>query len=375
MRDKKKVLFVATVVKGHIMPFHLSFLKMLQEKGYQTVVAARNDYDNPEDCKIPHCDVYYDIPFERSPIRSQNFKAYRQLKDIIDKNCFDIIHCHTPVGGLLGRLSSIKARKQGAKVIYTAHGFHFYKGAPSKNWLLYYPVEKICSYFTDVLITINKEDFALASKKFRAKKVVYVPGVGIDVDKFKNCDVLKAEKRKEIGVPEEATLFISVGELNANKNHATVIRAISMMENERIHYAVAGSGDRKEDLIALASELGIEHRVHLLGRRNDVAELYKAADCYVHPSFREGLPVAVMEAMAAGLPVACSHIRGNADLIDAGGGVLFSPHSVDDCKEAIQKLLKEDLTKMGCYNQEKIKDYSHEKINEMMLDIYLDKKI
>ena len=156
----KKVLFVATVAKTHICVFHLRFLKMFKDWGYEVHVAARNDFvDAP--CVIPHCDVFHDIPFERSPLKSENLKAYKQLKKIIDAEKFDLIHCHTPVGGVLARLAARKARKYGTKVLYTAHGFHFYKGAPLKNWLLYYPVEKFCSRFTDVLITINKEDFVL----------------------------------------------------------------------------------------------------------------------------------------------------------------------------------------------------------------------
>ena len=216
----KKILLVATVVQKHINVFHIPILKMFQEKGYRTYVAAANDTGDME-VQIPFCDEYIEISFKRNPLHPKNWLAYKKLKNLIKKENFDIVHCHTPVGGLLGRLASRKARKKGTTVFYTAHGFHFYKGAPLKNWLFYYPVEKLCSYFTDVLITINQEDYVLSKKRMRAKQIEYVPGVGIDLHKFEDVQVDKAIKRQEIGVPEDVCLLISVGELSDRKNHRT----------------------------------------------------------------------------------------------------------------------------------------------------------
>lgn len=225
----KKVLFVATVVKTHIMEFHIPYLKMFKEMGWETAVAARNDYENPADCVIPYCDTYYNIPFERNPLKPGNLKAYKELKHIIDEGEYDIIHCHTPVGAMLTRLAAKQARKKGTKVFYTAHGFHFYKGAPAINWILYYPVEKWLSRYTDVLITINKEDYERA-KTFKAGKVCYVPGVGIDLKKFNAGYVNKEQKRKEIGVSADDFVLLSVGELIPRKNHEVVIRALSVLK-------------------------------------------------------------------------------------------------------------------------------------------------
>ncbi len=368
---KKKVLFVATVVKTHIMPFHLPVLKMFQKMGYETAVAARNDYENPEECNIPYCDTYYDIPFERFPLKKQNFHAYKQLKKIIDDNRFDIIHCHTPVGGFLGRLCSIKARTCGTKVIYTAHGFHFYKGAPLKNWLIYYPIEKLCSRLTDLLITINQEDYALAQKKMKAKHIAYVPGVGIDLQKFSVPSVSSDEKRAELGIPDGAFLMLSVGELNRNKNHEVVLRAMSLLSDPNIHYAIAGAGDLREYLLSLSEELGIRDHVHLLGYRKDVAELYRAADVFVFPSFREGLSVSLMEAMASGLPCLVSDIRGNRDLIDETGGMRFDPSDVRSAAQGLRAMMSSDLTLYGNHNAGKVSDYSTGRINELMKKLYL----
>ncbi len=332
----KKVLFVATVVKTHIMEFHLPYLKALKEDGWETAVAARNDYEDPDDCVIPHCDDYISIEFERNPFKPQNIKAYRALKKLIEKNDYDVIHCHTPVGGALARLAARKARKRGTKVFYTAHGFHFCKGAPLKNWLIFYPAEKFLSRFTDVLFTINKEDYSRALK-FHAKETVYVPGVGVDIEKFRNTAVDRDAKRAEIGVPEDAFMLLSVGEFIKRKNHELIIRALKELDSPNIHYALAGSGELDEYLKNLAVSLGVENRVHFLGYRKDVAQLYKTADVLVHPSYQEGLPVAVMEALASGLPVIATKIRGSADLIEDGVNGYLIDNSVPSLCEKIRE--------------------------------------
>ena len=297
----KKVLFVATVVKTHIMEFHIPYLKMFKEMGWETAVAARNDYDNPADCVIPYCDTYYNVPFERNPLKPGNLKAYKELKHIIDEGEYDIIHCHTPVGAMLTRLAAKQARKQGTKVFYTAHGFHFYNGAPAINWILYYPVEKWLSRYTDVLITINKEDYERA-KTFKAGKVCYVPGVGIDLKKFNVGYVNKEQKRKEIGVSADDFVLLSVGELIPRKNHEVVIRALSVLKQQdnlsHIEYVICGRGVYEADMKKLAEGLDVADHIHFLGYRNDISEICNCADLFVFMSHQEGLPVALMEAMA-----------------------------------------------------------------------------
>lgn len=311
----KKALYVATVVKKHIMEFHIPYLKMLKEAGWETSVAAKNDYENRKDCMIPYCDAYYDVPFERSPFKFMNFKAYKELKKIIDEGGYDLIHCHTPVGGLIARLAARKARKKGCKVIYTAHGFHFYEGAPFKNWLFYYPVEWFCSWMTDVLITINTEDYKRALKHFHARKIKYVPGVGIDLERFKAGSVDKKAKREALGVREDDIMLLSVGELNKNKNHEMIIRVLGRMNCTNVRYFICGEGQLEQYLLKLIREMDLQGNVKLLGYRDDISELYQAADLCVFPSKREGLPVALMEAISCKTPVVCSKIRGNTDLV------------------------------------------------------------
>lgn len=329
----KKVLFVATVVKTHIMEFHIPYLKMFKEMGWETAVAARNDYENPADCIIPHCDAYFDIPFERSPLKPANLNAYKALKKVIDEGGYDIIHCHTPVGAMLTRLAAVGARKKGTKVIYTAHGFHFFKGAPLLNWLVYYPVERLLSGLTDVLITINREDYDRA-QKFSAKKVCYVPGVGIDISRFAPVPEKRSALRDQLGIPQNAAVLLSVGEVNKNKNHQLAIQALARLSD--CYYVICGRGPLLESHRELARSLGVEDRLILTGYRTDVADFYQAADIFVFPSRREGLPVAVMEAMASGLPVVCTKIRGSADLVKENVSGLYM--DCDDPATAVRAI-------------------------------------
>lgn len=372
----KKVLFVATVVKAHIMVFHIPFLKWFKENGYETYVCAKNDYENKEDCVIPYCDYYYDLPFERSPIKLNNFKTYKQLKEIIESNEFDIIHCHTPMGGVLTRLAARNARKKNTNVIYTAHGFHFYKGAPIANWLLYYPVERWLSRHTDVLITINKEDFSRA-QKFKAKSIEYVPGVGIDTNKFNEILVNKTKKRSEIGIDDNSLIVLSVGELNKNKNHETIIRSIAQLDKPDIYYVICGEGPLVNYLKNLTMELGMENQVKLLGFRTDIAELSKVSDIFAFPSFREGLSLSLMEAMTSALPVVCSNIRGNSDLVvDGKGGYLVNPDNIQGFANVLLNLYESNTQResMGIYNRSLIKNFDLKNVIVEMGYIYSKSK-
>ena len=368
----KKVLFVATVVKLHIMVFHIPYLEWFKKNGYEVHVAARNDYDNKDECIIPFCDRFHDLPFERSPIRKNNLQVYKDLKNIIDTEQYEIIHFHTPMGGAIGRLAARSARKKGTKVIYTAHGFHFFKGAPLVNWLAYYPAERWLAKYTDVLITINTEDYEIA-KKFKVNRIEYVHGVGIDTDKFKNIEVNRTEKRESLGVSEDDFMIISVGELNKNKNHQVIIRAIAKLRNEKIKYVLCGQGPLETELRELAKELDVENQVKFLGFRKDVPDLMKVADLFAFPSYREGLSLSLMEAMASGLPVVCSEIRGNTDLIEDGkGGYLVEPSDVEGFAKYIKELIEDSRLKseFGDFNHKKIENYSIENVMKEVENIY-----
>ena len=374
---------VITSVASMVDQFLMPSIILLQNMGYDVQVAC--NFEKGCTCseeriktlkeRLAELNVtFFQIDFARNVIKAnENYKAYKQTAKIIKDNNYRTIHCHSPIGGLITRLVARKTRKKETKVIYTAHGFHFYKGAPVLNWLLYYPVEWFCSFFTDTLITINKEDFELAKRKFHAKKTVYVPGVGIDTEKIAKTEVDIEKKRKEIGVCENDVVVLSVGELNDNKNHEAVLRAIAKLENQNATYAICGRGEYEEKLKELAKELGVEDKLKLLGYRNDVAEIMKCSDIFAFPSKREGLPVSVMEAMSASLPVVCSKIRGNTDLIvDGEGGFLCIPDSVEEFKEKIEMLIsdKEKRIKMGEINKENVKKFDIENVKQEMKEIY-----
>lgn len=361
-----KILYITTV--SITMRFFTKMIEELIQEGHTVDIATNISLSDAPDCYYEWGCKVYPISCSRSPLSAGNLKAIGQIKKIVEENDYDIVHCHTPVAALCTRLACINARKKGTKVFYTAHGFHFYKGAPLKNWILYYTMEKLCGRLTDVLITINKEDYALAQKKIKAKRVAYVPGVGIDVDKFKNVVIDKTTKKTELNIADDKVILLSIGELNTNKNHETVIRAIKEIEN--VHYLVAGKGDLYQHLTDVIKELNLCDRVSLLGFRKDILELCAVADVFVFPSIREGLPVSIMEAMASGLPCVVTKIRGNADLIDENGGAFFEVQNIADCKRAIKQVLNGDMSSMGIYNVEKVAGFGNQAVIEKVKQLY-----
>ena len=369
----KKILFVANVAKEHILKFHVPTIQYFKEQGWQVDVAANNDFEDPADCVIPCCDHHYVLPFERSPFKMGNLEAYRQLKALLDREHYDIIHCHTPMGGVIARLAAGSARNKGTKVLYTAHGFHFYDGAPLINWLLYYPVERILSRRTDLLLTINSEDHRRA-KTFHAKRTELVNGVGIDLSRFAEASAeQKTEVRRELGLKEGDIFAFTAGNLDPGKNHKTLIQAVKLLNDPAFHLILAGNGPLHDELEALARELGVEDRIHLLGFRWDVYRLCSAADLFLFASRREGLSVSLMEAMACGLPIVASSVRGNTDLIDPGqGGFLVEPDDAAGFADAIRRILAEpDIReRMKMHNLEKIRAYSIEAVTDQMAQLY-----
>lgn len=376
----KKALMVAHVAYAIDM-FNLPNISLLQELGYEVYVACNFDdnsslsaerIENLKKTLTSKNVKYFNIPFQRSPLKVENIKAYSMLKQLISNEDFSLIHCHTPVGGILTRLAAIGARHKGTKVIYTAHGFHFFKGAPMVNWLIYFLAEWLCSFFTDTLITINKEDYNNALKLLHAKSVKYIPGVGVDTDYFFGTDEKRQELLSLIGANEVSVILLGVGELSDRKNHSVSIKALSHLKNKNTHLVIAGRGEKLDELTRLCKELKVENRVHLLGFRNDIAELMKSADIFVFPSLQEGLPVALMEAMSCSMPSVCSKIRGNVDLIDEKCGILCEKDDVNAFSEAIDKLVADKSLRdsMAESAKEKSKEYDIKIISEYMKEIY-----
>lgn len=356
------------------MRFFQSFIRELLDEGHEVALAA-NEINSP----VPECYQewgcnFHHIDFSRNPLAAENIRAFGQLRNIVEKGNYDIVHCHTPNASVVTRLVCRKFRKRfGLKVFYTAHGFHFYKGAPKLNWMVFYPVEKFCSCFTDKLITINQEDYVLAQARFHAKEVHYVPGMGIDLSRFENIQADRAAKRLEIGVPEDAFLMLSVGELNENKNHQVIIRALAKANDPKIHYAIAGMGEKRDVLQVLTEELGVSKQVHFLGYRNDIPQLNCASDVFCFPSIREGLGLAAIESMACGLPIITSNVHGINDYsTDGATGYKCSPFDADGFAEAINQL-KNDVelrARMRLHNIALANKYEINHINSLLKRIY-----
>ena len=358
IKTSKKVLFVATV-DSHIINFHMPYLKLFKEKGYEVHVCTG------EKGKIPYCDKKYNISIRRNPYKMDNIIAIKQLKKIITENHYEIIHCHTPMGGVVTRLAAKKARKNGTRVIYTAHGFHFYKGAPLLNWLIYYPIEKWLSRYTDCLITINTEDYELAKKKFRkCKQIELVHGVGLDTTKFdvKISNQAIETLKDEIGIKKDDIVLTYIAELNKNKNQQLLIKTIEQIVKEgdtRYILLLVGDGELKEQYQEYVKKHKLENNIKLLGKRKDIAKILKITDIYVATSLREGLPVNILEALYMGLPIIATDNRGHRELIENEENGYIIQNNSTKLKEKLIKVCgnKGDFkADISCYLLENVKE-------------------
>lgn len=375
---KEKVL-ILTSVASMIEQFNMSNIKILKAMGYEVHVAC--NFEKGNTCskerieklkvKLENLEVkYFQINFERNVFRvKKNLSAYNEIKSILLENKYKFLHCHSPIGGVIGRIAGHMTQ---TKIIYTAHGFHFFKGSSVISWLLYYPIEKLLSKYTDILITINQEDYIRAQNLY-AKRVEYIPGIGIDTKKIKHVMIDRKIKRKELGISDNAIILISVGELNINKNHSIIIQAIKEINNSNIYYLICGQGNLEQELKNLSQKLNIEDRVKILGFRKDIYELLKTSDIFVFPSKREGLSVALMEAICCELPVVCSNIRGNNDLITNNVNGFLVENKLNEYIDKIEMILdgKLDKNTMLLENKKLEKKICLENIQNKMKSIYL----
>lgn len=363
-----KVLMVTNFVRTYALGFQNVILP-LQSLGHEVIWAANfKDFVGNRSsipCKTFQIDIY-SYPFHRT-----NWKAYIQIKDIIKEEKVDAIQCSTPIGSTLARIAAWRC---GVKnVIYTAHGFMFFKGAPLINRTLYKFPEFLLARITDTLITINKEDFkaAQALKLRGGSKPYMIHGAGVNIGVEVKVD--KQQKRKELGFTDTDVIVVSAGDLNPNKNNKVVIEAMAKVQDKNIHYAICGAGMLENELKQLSKELNVENNVHFLGYRTDMLEVLACADIFVMCSFREGVPRSILEAMDLGLPCVGSKTRGIADLIDDGkGGFICKPKDAEGFAISIIRLA-EDIklrSQFGYHNREKAKEYSKEIVREELTNIY-----
>lgn len=337
----KKVLFTSHV--ANFAKFNYPFMEWFKEQGYEVHYASMGEE------KID-CDKHFIVPFERSPFKLNNLRAVSKLKKIIDAERYDVIHTHTPMGGVVTRVAAMTARKKGTRIIYTAHGFHFFKGAPLLNWLIFYPIEKIMAKYTDTLITINKEDFELAKNKFKTE-VKYIPGVGIDGEKF-SINMTVDEKmalRHSLGLGADDFVMIYPAEISKRKNQIWLIVSLAktMRKNPHYHLLLPGKDSLDGKCQQLVNEIGLQDNVHFLGYRRDMPQLFKISNVAVSTALQEGLPVNIMEAMCAELPVVATDCRGNRDLIDSGvNGYIIGIGDSTDLVEKINLVYENKTARM-----------------------------
>ena len=349
-------------------------LEIAHDLGYQIYLGTNHKYPEKIKTDMPFSVTLYDSHTYRSILNfKDNYRAYKNLIKLLSEGDFEVIHCNTPVGGLVGRMCGRK--KKIKKIIYTAHGFHFYKGAPFLNNTVIKWAEQIMAHWTNAIITMNKEDYE-AAKKFKLRKngkVYFCHGVGINLDEYKEINVNEGEKRKELNLSSNDIVLISMGDLVKRKNYSLALDVIAKCKNGKIKYLICGEGPELGNLKEKSKELGIENQVIFLGYRTDIKELLKISDIFLFTSKQEGLPRSLMEAMASGLPCIVSKIRGNVDLIENGKGG-YVCQNVDEYASYIKLLINNNEMKqnMKKFNNDIIKKYSVENVKKEIEEIYKD---
>lgn len=367
-----KFLFVATV-RSHIGQFHMPLIRALKDAGHIVHGAFKDNSADKAGLDLSALDQVFEVPFERSPYSTKNLQAYKKLKSIIDSENYDIIHCHTPMGGVVTRLAAKQARTKGTRVFYTAHGFHFYKNAPKKNWMLFYPVEKYLAKYTDVLITINQEDYDLAtSKKFAAGKIVKIDGVGVDLSKFSPVtETEQAAARREYGFAEDQFVMLYAADLSYRKNQPMLFRALARLKDTHpdMLLLLPGQPILQKEYELQCKQLGISHMVRFLGYRRDIDRLLAACNCVVSSSRQEGLPINLIEAAARGRYIIATDVRGNADVVRQSSYGIVVPFDDD---ESLAKTI-DDLITNGIQektNLDRLNGYSEEEICKQIIACY-----
>lgn len=379
----KNVLIVCSV-SSMIEKFNMHNIGILKDLGYSVFVATNFDQHSTipsEESKllkeklISQNIKVFDLPFSRNPFSLQNIKSYIKLNKIMKEYNFELVHAQSPVGGALARIANYMRRDTRAKLIYTAHGFHFFDGAPLINWIIYYPIEYILSFMTDLLITINEEDYK-RSQNFKSGDIFKIPGVGVNTEFFSARSEIKNSLKNDFQIKQDDYIISSVGELNTNKNHIAIIEAMKLLNNSKIHYFICGIGSEKEALEQKIEEYGLIENVHLLGYRKDIKEILFISDIFAFPSKREGLGLAAIEAMSVGLPIITSNVHGINDYSEDGKtGFKVHPNDYEGFAYAIQKIIdfsNDDLEKIVKYNKRISKLYDQKHVDKLMRKVYVD---
>lgn len=366
-----KILITATT-NIHIINFHLPYLEWFKSKGYEIHVACNG---NPD---IPFADKVWTIPFARKPLNFKNRVAYLQLKRIIKENNYELIHCHTPMGGIVTRLAARSNRKKGTRVIYTVHGFHFYKGSSFLSWLVFFPIELMFSIITDVIITINNEDFKLLKKKiFLSNGKFKTDGIGINPDrlemnKYSDTEII----RKELGYKNDDFIILYIAEFIPRKNHEFIFKAIPEILEKipKAKFLFAGGKSKLGNkFISYAKKHSFNKNINLLGYQTEIGKYIAISDVGISSSIAEGLPIGIAEIMSTGLPVVISNIRGHNELvINNENGFLFNKNDKEIFIEYLEKLYNNPELRFEIGNKGKLhmNNFKIEKPLKQTIKIY-----
>lgn len=385
----KKIL-ILTTVSGFVYKFEMENVKILQEKGYEVHYAANENlprYLFDEQMKQKSGIIFHNICIEKSPLKyRENVKALNQIMDIIWREQIQVLHCHTPLGGVLGRMAGKRCEKQGLplKIIYTAHGFHFYQGAPQLTAVIYRMVETYLAKYTDILVTINREDYENA-RKFQLRpsgSVCLIPGAGLDMEQYvpvtekqyQNC-------REKLGIAENQLFLLSVGEVNENKNHRVVIESLRQLREQgwdisHFKYGICGDGTERKALEQLVRNYHLEKWITFYDYQKDVRPFLWAADVFLFPSRREGLGMAALEALSAGVPVIAADNRGTREYMQHGKNGFVckwnDSNSYIRYIEKIQQMSLEERKRMKSFCRKSVEKFQKKYTCEIMQQVYED---
>jgi glycosyltransferase EpsD len=369
---KKKVLFVASIDK-HISRFHIPSLKWYSERGFEVHVAC-NGY-----AELPYCDKVHQIDFVRSPYSIKHFRVINQLKKLLADEKFYLVHCHTTVASLLTRIAGISFRKRdGLKVLHTSHGFHFFKGGPLLNWMVFYPIEKMASRLQDCLITINTEDFNLAKEHFYCKDVRLIPGMGVNKDRFKILGTEEKLRERELwDIEHDAKVIIYVAEFIDRKNHRFIIESAKELKSQfpELIIILPGRGKLLAEMKKLAEKLDVISFVRFPGFINNVESLMASANLGVSSSKQEGLGLHIVEAMMSGLPVIATDNSGHRELIQHGiNGFLYELNDKKAFEQFVSQIFSNPVlyTSMSHASLAQALRFEMELSNAKLDEIYTD---
>lgn len=367
----KRILLTCTDLMT--IQFMVPHIRYLAENDFSVDLACSVVGDRLEDVKnaVGNVANIHTLRLVRSPFSPVNLKGYGDLKKVLAENEYDIIWTNEPVMGVMTRLAARKVRKKGTKVLYMAHGFHFFKGAPLLNWLMWAPTEIIMSRFNDILVTINWEDYNWAKKHTHTPVIKHIDGIGVDFSDRESV-ISREEKRTQLGIAPDDILVLSVGELQKRKNHRVIIEAIANLKNDKIKYIICGQGVLENQLKALAAKNNLQNQVFFPGYRQDIPEIMSACDIFAHPSVREGLGLASLEAMASGLPLITSNVQGVPDYVENGvTGYMCAPKDIESFTRNLNTLVSDKALreKIGETNTDFVQKYRVEVIEPVIRDI------